>query len=193
MKTWVNDLQIKHCVTKTKSKKDIKRQNEKNLIFEGNVVVAEKKCDSDLNNYLSEEKKKNEKNIKRTFVDQKKKKKTKINNHSNITLIFIIVVSSNFWQSASILNQFIMNAIEFFFLSFRHQMTTANSSTAFLSSESNVSISSIIKSASVIALISVIDSIIDIAIFSATEIQRSFKYIVSMSLSEINEISYFQN
>ena len=51
---------MKHCVTKTENKKDIKRQNEKNLIFERNVVVAEKKCDNDLSNCLSE-KKKNEK------------------------------------------------------------------------------------------------------------------------------------
>ena len=49
---------MKRCVTNTKN---IKRQNEKNLIFERNVVVVEKKCDSDLNDCLSE-KKKNEKN-----------------------------------------------------------------------------------------------------------------------------------
>ena len=83
--------------------------------------------------------------------------------------------------------------IEFFSLSFRSQMTSANSSTAFLSFENNVFISSMIEFASVIVLLSMIVSIIDIAIFSATEIKRNFKYIVSMSFSEINEISYFQN
>ena len=45
------------CVTKTENKRNIKRQNEKNLIFERNVVVVEKKCDSCLSKCLSEEKK----------------------------------------------------------------------------------------------------------------------------------------
>ena len=53
---------MKHCVTNTKSKRDIKRQNKKNLIFERNVVVVEEKCDSDLSNCLNEKKKKSEKN-----------------------------------------------------------------------------------------------------------------------------------
>ena len=57
---------MKHCVTKTESKNDIKRQNEKNLIFERNIVVVKEKCDSDLSDCLSEkkenEKEKNEKN-----------------------------------------------------------------------------------------------------------------------------------
>ena len=53
----MSDFQMKHCVTKTKNKNDIKRQNEKNLISERNVVVVKKKCDSDLNDCLSEEKK----------------------------------------------------------------------------------------------------------------------------------------
>ena len=77
----MSNLQIKHCVTKTKNKRDIKRQNEKNLIFKRNIVIVEKKCDSDLSNCLSEEKKrikkknkkKNkkqcERSIKRTFVN----------------------------------------------------------------------------------------------------------------------------
>ena len=51
---------MNHCVMKTKSKRNIKRQNEKNMIFERNVVVVEKKCDSDLSNCLSEKKEKNE-------------------------------------------------------------------------------------------------------------------------------------
>ena len=55
----MSDLQMKHCVTKTENKRDIKRQNEKNLISERNVVVVEKKCDSDLNDCLSDEKEKN--------------------------------------------------------------------------------------------------------------------------------------
>ena len=55
----MSDLQMKHCVTNTEN---IKRQNEKNLIFERNVVVVEEKCDSDLSDCLSEEKEKNEKN-----------------------------------------------------------------------------------------------------------------------------------
>ena len=55
----MNDLQMKHCVTNTEN---IKRQNEKNLIFERNVVVVEKKCDSDLNDCLSKKKEKKEKN-----------------------------------------------------------------------------------------------------------------------------------
>ena len=54
----MNDLQMKHCVTNTEN---IKRQNEKNLIFERDVVV-EKKCDSDLSDCLSEKKEENEKN-----------------------------------------------------------------------------------------------------------------------------------
>ena len=54
----MSDLQMKHCVTNTEN---IKRQNEKNLIFERNVVVVEKKCDSDLSDCLSEEKEENEK------------------------------------------------------------------------------------------------------------------------------------
>ena len=89
--------------------------------------------------------------------------------------------------------------IEFFSLNFRSQMTSANSSTAFFSFESNVFISSMIEfasmiaSLSIIASLSVIVSITDIAIFFATETKRSFKYIVSMSLSEINEVSYFQD
>ena len=111
----------------------------------------------------------------------------------NITLIFIIALFSNFWQSTSILNQLIINAIEFFFLSFRHEVTSANSLTTFLSSKSNVSISSMIEPASVIASISMIVSIIDIAIFSAIETKRIFKYIVSIFFSKINEILYFQN
>ena len=49
-----------------------------------------------------------------------------------------------------------------------------------------------IASISVNVSISVIVSIIDITIFSATEIKRSFKYIVSMFFLEINEASYFQ-
>ena len=53
---------MKHCVTNTENKRNIKRQNEKNLIFERNVVVVEEKCDSDLNDCLNEEKEKNEKN-----------------------------------------------------------------------------------------------------------------------------------
>ena len=61
MKTWMNDFQMKHCVTKIENKRDIKRQNEKNPIFERNVVVVEKKCDSDLSNCLSEEREENEK------------------------------------------------------------------------------------------------------------------------------------
>ena len=55
----MNDFQMKHCVTNTEN---IKRQNEKNLISERNVVVVEKKCDSDLSDCLSEKKEKNEKN-----------------------------------------------------------------------------------------------------------------------------------
>ena len=55
----MSDLQMKHCVTNTEN---IKRQNEKNLIFERNVVVVEKKCDSDLNDCLNEKKEENEKN-----------------------------------------------------------------------------------------------------------------------------------
>ena len=51
-------------MTKTKNKKDIKRQNEKNLIFERNVVVVEKKCDSNLSDCLSKEKEENKKNEK---------------------------------------------------------------------------------------------------------------------------------
>ena len=50
---------MKHCVTNTKN---IKRQNEKNLIFKRNVVVVEEKCDSDLSDCLSEKKEENEKN-----------------------------------------------------------------------------------------------------------------------------------
>ena len=61
MKTWMSDLQMRHCVTKTENKRNIKRQNEKNLIFERNVVLVEKKCDSDLSNCLSEEKEKTKK------------------------------------------------------------------------------------------------------------------------------------
>ena len=49
---------MKHDVTNTEN---IKRQNEKNLISERNVVVVEKKCDSDLNDCLSEKKEENEK------------------------------------------------------------------------------------------------------------------------------------
>ena len=65
---------MKYYVTKTENKRNIKRQNEKNLIFERNVVVVEKKCDSDLRNCLNEKKKKIkkkqcEKNIKRAFID----------------------------------------------------------------------------------------------------------------------------
>ena len=82
--------------------------------------------------------------------------------------------------------------IEFFSLSFRFQMTSANSSTTFFSSESNVFISSMIEFESVIASVSVIASIINIVISSAIEI-KSFKYIVSMFLSEINKTSYFQD
>ena len=33
---------MKLCVTKIEKKKNIKRQNEKNLIFEPNVIVVEK-------------------------------------------------------------------------------------------------------------------------------------------------------
>ena len=76
--------------------------------------------------------------------------------------------------------------IEFFSLNFRHVMTSANSSTTFLSSEINIFISSMIEFASKIA------SKIDIAIFFAI-IKKDFKYIVSMFLSKINEILYFQN
>ena len=92
-----------------------------------------------------------------------------------------------------------MKTIELFSLSFCHVVISTNSSTASFLSESNVSISSMIESASEIASISmivsisVIVSIIDIAISFATEIRRSFKYIVSMFFSKINEISYFQN
>ena len=63
----MNNFRIKHFVTKKKNKKDIKRQNEKNQIFERNIVVVEKKCDSDLSNYLSREKKENEKKYKTSF------------------------------------------------------------------------------------------------------------------------------
>ena len=49
-------------MTNTETKRDIKRQNEKNLIFERNVVVVKEKCDSDLSDCLSEKKEKNEKN-----------------------------------------------------------------------------------------------------------------------------------
>ena len=58
----MSDLQMKHCVTKTENKKDIKRQKGKNLIFEQTVVVVKKKCDKNLSNCLSEEKEENEKN-----------------------------------------------------------------------------------------------------------------------------------
>ena len=71
-------------------------------------------------------------------------------------------------------------------------MTFANSLTTFFSSENIVFILSMIESASMIASISMIVSIIDIAIFSAIE-TKNFKYIVSMSFSKINEISYFQD
>ena len=115
---------MKHCVTNTKN---IKRQNEKNLIFKRNVVVVEKKCDSNLSDCLNEKKKKMKKTVRKKYKKnfrwskKKRREKTKINNFSktnnlsNITLIFIIALFSNFWQSASILNQFIMNVIEFFF------------------------------------------------------------------------------
>ena len=86
-----------------------------------------------------------------------------------------------------------MKIIELFFLNFRHVIISANSLTASFLSENNIFISSMIVFASKIASISKIVSIINIAIFSAIEIKRSFKYIVSMSFSEINEISYFQN
>ena len=55
----MNDLQMKHCVANTG---DIKRQNEKNLISERDVVVVEGKCGSDLSDCLSGEKEENEKN-----------------------------------------------------------------------------------------------------------------------------------
>ena len=91
-----------------------------------------------------------------------------------------------------------MKTIELFSLNFRHVMISTNSSTAFFSSKSNIFISLMIESASEIASISmivsmsVIASIINITIFSAIKIRKSFKYIVSMFLSKINEISYFQ-
>ena len=72
-------------MTKTENKKNIKRQNEKNLIFERDVVIVEKKCDNCLKNCLSERKKKRKekkiakKNIKRAFVDQKKENPKKNN------------------------------------------------------------------------------------------------------------------
>ena len=84
-----------------------------------------------------------------------------------------------------------MKIIEFFSLNFRHVVTSANLLTTFLLSENNVFISSMIEFASEIASISKIVSIIDIAIFSAIEIKNSFKYIVSMFFSKINEILYF--
>ena len=80
-----------------------------------------------------------------------------------------------------------MNTIELFLLSFRHVMTFANSSTAFFSSKINVFILSMIESASKIA------SIINVTIFSTIEIKKSFKYIVLMFFSKINEASQFQN
>ena len=87
-------------MTKTKNKKNIKRQNQKNLIFKRNVVVVEKKCDNDLKKCLSEKKTKKkkqcEKSIKRAFVNYERKKKTKINNFSNIIFIFIIALFLNF-------------------------------------------------------------------------------------------------
>ena len=54
----MNDFQIKRCVTNTEN---IKRQNEKNLIFERNVVVVKEKCDSDFSDCLNEKKEENEK------------------------------------------------------------------------------------------------------------------------------------
>ena len=80
-----------------------------------------------------------------------------------------------------------MNTTGLFSLNSRHVMTSADSSTASFSSETNVSNSSMIEAATEIA------SIADIAISYATEIRRGFKYIVSMFLSEINEASYFQD
>ena len=48
-------------VTKTENKKDIKRQDEKDLIFKRNVVVVKKKCENCLSNCLNEEKEENKK------------------------------------------------------------------------------------------------------------------------------------
>ena len=62
----MSDFQMKHCVTNTEN---IKRQNEKNLIFERNVVVVEKKCDSDLSNCLSEKKKKMRKTVRKKYKE----------------------------------------------------------------------------------------------------------------------------
>ena len=39
----MNNFQKKFCVTKTENKRNIKRQNEKNLIFERDAVVVKKK------------------------------------------------------------------------------------------------------------------------------------------------------
>ena len=108
-------------------------------------------------------------------------------NLSNITLIFTIALFSNFWQSASILNQLIMDTIGLFSLNSRHVMASADSSTASLSSETNVPNSSMIEAATEIAPIA------DIAISYTNETRRGFKYIVSMSLSGINGASYFQD
>ena len=57
----MSDFRMKHCVTRIESKRNLKRQNEKNLIFERNVVVVKEKCDSYLKNCLSKKKEKNEK------------------------------------------------------------------------------------------------------------------------------------
>ena len=84
-------------------------------------------------------------------------------------------------------NRLIMNIIELFFLNFRYVIISANLLKAFFLSKINVFISSMIKSASEIA------SIINIVIFSAIEIKRNFKHIISMFFSKINEASYFQN
>ena len=62
----MNNFQMKHCVTNTEN---IKRQNEKNLISERNVVVVEKKCDSDLSDCLSEKKKKMKRTMRKKYKE----------------------------------------------------------------------------------------------------------------------------
>ena len=61
---------MKHCVTKTENKSDIKRQNEKNLIFERNVVVVKEKCDNDLNDCLSEKKENKKEKIEKNSAKE---------------------------------------------------------------------------------------------------------------------------
>ena len=133
-----------------------------------------------------------ERSIRRALADQKKEKtrKTTTNNLSDITLLLTIALFSNFWQSASILNQLTMENTGPFSLSSRNVVASADTSTAPPSPETDVPNSPMVGTGGVEP--SPGTGVVTSSKTNTTGTKKGFKYTVPMPLPGTNGAPYFQ-